>query len=338
MTNLVGIARLAAQSQQLEAKRRVDYLELATRRYISKCNSPRMPFRWMINPYRGCEFGCKYCYARYTHEFMELRDPADFERRIFVKQFDVRAFRRELAKLPVGESVAIGTATDPYQPAERRYRLTRAMLEEFARTSGLHVGLVTKSNLVARDIDVLREVARRHLLTVVITITTLDTALARLLEPMAPRPDLRLAAVRKLSAAGIRVAVNCCPILPLLNDSDTSLDAVAKAAATAGAKSLGTNVVYLKDCAKAVFLPFLDEHFPPLARRYRERFTNAAYLKGAYPEMIHERAHRIRRRYGLDHQGDDRQLPDLWPNTKAPAAAENPQMTLFSLEDADAAQ
>jgi DNA repair photolyase len=330
MANLVGIARLASESPALDAKQRVAYRELPTRAYLSKCTSPRMPFRWMLNPYRGCEFGCKYCYARYTHEFMELRDPVDFERKSFVKHFDARAFRRELAKLPAGEAIAIGTATDPYQPAERRYRVTRAMLEEFAKTSGFRIGLISKSNLIARDIDVFREIDRRHLLTLVITITTLDANLARLLEPLAPRPDLRLAAVRKLAAAGLRVSVNCCPILPLLNDSDASIDAVAKAAARAGASGLGANVVYLKDCAKAVFLPFLETEFPALAGKYRERFARDAYLRGAYPETIRERVQRIRRRYGYDRR-EARPVPELWPSK---AADDDRQLTLFSFESA----
>jgi len=331
--HLVGIARLASESPTLEAKRRVEYLELPTRRFFSKCDSPRMPFRWMINPYRGCEFGCKYCYARYTHEFMEFREPFDFERKIFVKRFDARAFRRELAGLPSGETIAIGTATDPYQPAESRYRLTRAMLEEFGRTAGFRIGLITKSNLIVRDIELFQEIARRHFLTLVITITTLNANLARMLEPIAPRPDLRMAAVRKLSAAGLRVSVNCCPILPLLNDGDTSIDAVAKAAAEAGAVGLGANVVYLKDCAKAVFLPFLDSQFPELARKYRERFSRDAYLRGAYPETIRERVHRIRRRYGLDQAGE-RPLPALWPADARATINNDKQLTLFSFESA----
>src|SRR5258707_9097790 len=121
---LVGIARLAAEGEAVAEGHNVEYVTLENRSLLTRCNSPRMPFTWMINPYRGCEFGCKYCYARYTHEFMELRDGADFEHKIFVKHFDRRAFRDELAKLPQGETIAIGTATDPYQPAERRYRLT----------------------------------------------------------------------------------------------------------------------------------------------------------------------------------------------------------------------
>src|SRR4029078_260110 len=130
----------------------------------------RMMFRWGVNPYRGCEFGCKYCYARYTHEFMELRDPADFEHRSFEKQFDPGRFRAELDRLDVGEPLAFGTATDPYQPAERRFRVTRRMLEVVADTAGFRVGIITKSNLVARDADILRELTRRHVVTVSMTI------------------------------------------------------------------------------------------------------------------------------------------------------------------------
>ncbi len=321
VTPLVGIARLAAQSPSLEAKHRTEYFKLPTRKYISRCTSPRMPFRWMINPYRGCEFGCKYCYARYTHEFMELRDSQDFEKKIFVKHFDPAAFRSELRALPIGEAIVIGTATDPYQPAERKYRLTRAMLHQLSQSAGHCVCLITKSDLVARDIDLFQEISRRSHLTLVITITTLDRDLARLLEPLAPLPGLRLNAVRKLSAAGLRVAVNLAPIMPLLNDAEPSLDAVAKAAARAGAVQLGGNVVYLKECAQKVFFPFLQERFPSYLRRYQERFERSPYLSGAYPEMIRERLQRIRRRYGLEERKREPE-PELWP--------QDPQMTLFS--------
>lgn len=320
MAELIGIARLASESPSIEAKREVEYFDLATRSFLAKCNSPRMPFRWMINPYRGCEFGCKYCYARYTHEFMELRGGADFERKIYVKHFDAQRFKEELRRLPQGETIAIGTATDPYQPAERHYRLTRTMWEQFASTAGFELRLITKSDLVTRDIDVLREVARRHRLTITLTITTLDRDLARLLEPLAPRPDLRVNAIRKLSVAGIRATVNCAPILPLINDSEPSLDRVAQAAARAGAKAIGGNVLFLKPCAQAVFMPFLEEHFPALVRRYREHYGRAAYLRGTYPQTIHNRLQRIRKRYGLD-QREAQPEPELWPH--------NPQLTLF---------
>ncbi len=280
---------MAAEAPCLEPKRQVQYLELPARTYLARCDSERVPFRWMINPYRGCEFGCKYCYARYTHEFMELRDPGQFERKIFAKAFDGLRFREELLALPRGETIALGTATDPYQPAERRYRITQRMLEVFAGTAGFHLGITTKSDLIARDAALLTEVARRHYLRVSMTVTTVDRELARLLEPMAPRPDLRLAAVRKLAEAGLRVVVGCAPVMPLLNDSDRSLDALAREAAAAGAAELWANVLFLKPCAYQVFLPFLEQRFPALVRKYRERYERGAYLRGAYPEMIHER-------------------------------------------------
>src|SRR5271165_6769449 len=161
---------MAAESPSLEAKRCVEYFELPARSYITRCDSPRVPFQWTINPYRGCEFGCKYCYARYAHEFMELRDPYDFERKIYAKQFDPERFRQEPLKIPAGESIAIGTATDPYQPAERRYGITRSMLEVIVRHSGLRFGITTKSDLITRDIDLLREITRRNYLGVHMTV------------------------------------------------------------------------------------------------------------------------------------------------------------------------
>src|SRR5881227_3457614 len=131
LSSLTGIARLAARSPVLEAKSRVQYFEIETRSVLNRTR-PGMPFHWSINPYRGCEFGCKYCYARYTHEFMELRETEQFERLIFTKHFDAAAFRKELASIPVSEAIAVGTATDPYQPAERRFGITKKILEIFA--------------------------------------------------------------------------------------------------------------------------------------------------------------------------------------------------------------
>jgi DNA repair photolyase len=320
MAALVGIARMAAESPRLEAKSRVEYFEIGARSFLTKCTSDRVPFRWTINPYRGCEFGCKYCYARYAHEFMELRDPLDFERRIFVKDFDARLFKEELAGLERGETIALGTATDPYQPAERRYRITRAILEVFAETAGLNLGITTKSDLAVRDIDVLQEISRRHRFTLSMTVTTTDAALARSLEPLAPRPDLRLGAVRKLVSNGISARVFCAPILPLLNDSEAALDALAQAAAAVGAQGFGGNLLFLKPCSRAVFLPFLEKEFPLLVRRYRERFERGAYLRGDYPERIRERVAKMRRRYGFDRMAPAPE-PELWPREA--------QMTLF---------
>ena len=296
---LVGIARLAASSELLEAKRKVEYLELETRQFIGRNSNPRLQFVWTINPYRGCEFGCKYCYARYAHEFMELRDPDLFERKIFAKQFHAASFRAELKRVKRGQCIWIGTATDPYQPAERRFRITRQILEVLARQRGLDFGITTKSDLVSRDAELLAQAARDNAVRVNLTITTLDEGLARLLEPRAPRPALRLAAVRKLADAGISVGVLAHPVMPLINDKEESLDEICAAAAANGASWFSAAPLFLKPCAQRVFFPFLEEHFPHLVRRYRERYESSAYLRGHYPETIKERVQKILARHRL---------------------------------------
>jgi DNA repair photolyase len=304
---LVGIARLASSAGVLEAKRKVEYFELETRRFIGR-GSGRMASIWTLNPYRGCEFGCKYCYARYAHEFMELRDPELFERKIYAKRFQVHAFRAEVRRLKHGESIWIGTATDPYQPAERRFRITRRMLEVFAGERSLHLGITTKSDLVSRDSDLMVKIACGNSIRIHMTITTLDESLARLLEPLAPRPALRLAAIRRLTEAGIPVSVLAHPVMPLINDSEESLDRVCGAAADNGASAFSAAPLFLRPCSRQVFIPFLEQQFPHLVRKYRERYERNAYLKGAYPEMIAERVRKIRSRHKLK----PREAPE-WP-------------------------
>jgi DNA repair photolyase len=295
---LVGIAKLAASSELLEAKRSVEYFEIPARSVLNRVK-PGMPFRWSINPYRGCEFGCKYCYARYTHEFMEMEVTA-FEDKIYAKSAAAHLLRQELRKTPREDGIALGTATDPYQPAERRFGRTRSILEVFAKERGRHLGIITKSDLIVRDIDLLQEIAKANFLGLTITITTTDTELARLLEPRAPRPDLRLSAVRKLSEAGLRVGVNPNPVMPMITDSERSLDRLAKAARDAGACALGGGPLFLMPCAQKVFFPFLEQHFPKLVPLYRDHYEKSAYLGPRYKEMLRERIGRIRDRYGLD--------------------------------------
>lgn len=321
-SGLVGIARLANESNLLEQKRSVEYREIEIRRLIGRASGRKMPFEWTINPYRGCEFGCKYCYARYTHEFMELRETEQFERSIFAKRFDAASFRRELARVPPHECVAIGTATDPYQPAERRFGVTRSILEVLAEERGRSFSLTTKSDIVARDSELLAAIARRNVLHVLTTITTTDERLARVLEPFAPRPGLRLGAVRALTDAGVRVAILACPVMPLINDSPASLTAVAAAARHAGAVYMYGNVLFLKPCAQKAFFPLLDSHFPHLVRRYRERYEGKCFLRGPYVDTIRQRMHDIREEYGLT-QNLTGYMPEEWLG--------DPQMALFDL-------
>ena len=296
---LIGIAKLASESPVLEAKRRVQYFDLPTRRFIGRASGRKMPFDWTINPYRGCEFGCKYCYARYTHEFMELRETDQFEQQIYAKRFQTELFRAELRRIPRGEGICIGTATDPYQPAERRFHVTQRMLEVFAAEHGRTLSITTKSDLVARDADLLRRIGEANNVHVFMTITTTDERLARILEPYAPRPELRLEAIRKLTSRGVGVVVLACPLMPLINDSVRNLEAIAVRAAAAGAQYMYGNPLFLKPCAQKAFFPMVEEHFPHLARKYHERYRDGAFLQGSYPEMIRKRIEDVRVRYNL---------------------------------------
>jgi DNA repair photolyase len=307
---LVGIAKMAAESEPLEQKKRVAYLEIPARRYLGACSGTRKIFDWTVNPYRGCEYGCRYCYARYTHEFMELT-AGDFETRIFAKRWDARQFRREIRRVAPGDVVAFGTATDCYQPAERRYGLMRRMLAELlGGLEGATIAITTKSDLIARDVDLLAPLARRNDVRVNLTITTADQTLARKLEPYAPRPELRLAAMRQLADAGIAVGAGASPVLPRINDAEESLDAVAAAARHAGARTLWTQPLFLKDCAKQVFLPWLAAEFPALLSRYRAWYGREAYLSNAYTAVLKERIDRVRARHGLAERTGGYRPPD----------------------------
>jgi DNA repair photolyase len=301
---LVGIARLASHGESVRQGHEIEYFTLPVKSLLNRCTGTRMPFTWTINPYRGCEFACKYCYARYTHEFMEMRDGVDFERKIYVKQHAADLLRQELRRVKRGEDIALGTATDPYQPIEKKLEITRSILQELSRHSGLELGIVTKSALVARDIDILQEISKHNRLCVNITITTIDADLARILEPRAPRPDLRLESLRKLRESGIRAGVICAPVLPGITDSPRQLEEVVHAAASAKACHIHCNPLFLKPCSAAVFLPFVKEHFPQLVSDYEKRFADRAFLPAAYRKRIgtlftHLRnKHRIRRDSG----------------------------------------
>src|SRR6266851_467442 len=297
-TPLVGIARLAANSPAAETQRsspeRPEYFLLPVRSILNRCDSKRVPFEWTINPYRGCEFACKYCYARYTHEYMEL-DGAEFEKKIFVKKDAAAVLVQDMRKYSFAskssggmypEHIAIGTATDPYQPAEREHRVTRACLEELVKREGLSVSLITKSNQIVRDIDLFKRIAERSELSLNITITTLRPRLARLLEPRAPRPDLRLAAVKQLREAG-------------LTDREGELEGVAAAAKQAGALWFFSNVLFLMPSSAKEFLPFVREKFPKLARQYDQWYAKNGYAPEEYRKQVSQRVAKIRQEYGF---------------------------------------
>jgi DNA repair photolyase len=303
-SKLVGIARLAEEGESLRQGHKVEYFTLPVRSLLNRSTGVRMPFTWTINPYRGCEFACKYCYARYTHEFMEMRDGVDFEQKIYVKQHAAHLLRQELRRVKPGEQIAIGTATDPYQPAERRFEVTRTILEELVRHEGLELGIITKGNLILRDLDLLTQIAQKNRLTANVTITTLDVDLARILEPRAPRPDLRMETVRKLSQAGIRTGVSCSPVIPGITDSMRNLEELVRATAEAGGKHIFANPLFLKPCSAAIFLPFLEREFPQLAADYQQRYKDRAFLPQSYGKRISQLMARLREKHGM--RGDER--------------------------------
>lgn len=324
-----GIARLAGEAEPAGQHRLIEFRTLEPRSLLNRTVSARMPWMsWTINPYRGCEFGCRYCYARYTHEFMERRDPELFEREIYIKRHAAWLLRQELKKVRPGESIGLGTATDPYQPIERSAQVTRSLLEVFAEHSGLRLGIVTKSTLIERDMDLLSRIAVRNRLTVCLTITTADAKLARILEPRAPRPDLRFRTVARLGAAGLRVGVLCSPLMPGITDTGRVLDGMARRAKNAGATFFAAQPLFLKPCSKPVFLRFIEEHFPELEKAYAARYGDKAFVSKAYGERVAALVRAVIRKHGLDQRftedaGSAAALPgpvqeELWPAAKKP--------------------
>jgi DNA repair photolyase len=237
---------------------------------------------------------------------MEMRDGLDFERKIYIKQQAARLLRRDLRRVKRGEAIAIGTATDPYQPAERQHRITREILEELAQHKGFEIGIVTKSDLILRDRDVLQRVAEQNRLYVNLTITTLDARLARVLEPRAPRPDLRMDAVQELNRAGIDAGVICAPVLPGITDSEESMEALVAATKKAGGKNIFANPLFLKPCSAAVFMPFLEKEFPALVKQYKERYASRAFVSEAYHREISKRMAKLREKYEINFEREPR--------------------------------
>lgn len=316
---LSGLARMAAEANHVADGHMVEFRSLPVRGILNKTVSRRqLRFGWSINPYRGCEFACRYCYARYTHGFLakkpdaepepgspDFRDPNLFERLIYMKENAAWLLEQELRRHKPEEEIAIGTATDPYQPIERTAGITRSLLAVLARRSGLRIGIVTKSKLIERDIDLLSEIGRHNTLVLHLTITTPDPALARLLEPRAPRPDLRFAAVRRLREAGLTAGILCSPLLPGITDTAEALDRMASLAAAARASFFAAEPLFLKSCSRPTFLSFVREHFPHLVRDYETRFATDDFATPAYRRQLAALVETACRNHGLQRRSTD---------------------------------
>lgn len=282
-----------------------------TRSIITENRSPDVPFDQSINPYRGCEHGCIYCFARPTHAYLDLSPGQDFETRLFYKPEAGRLFRAAVSRPGYRcRVIALGTNTDPYQPIERRYALMREILEVCTDTRH-PIGITTKSSRIERDLDLLRDLARDHLVSVSISVTTLDRELARRLEPRATAPARRLETIRLLSEAGIPVTVSVAPIIPVLTDPE--MESIMERAAECGARGAGYILLRLPREVKDLFKQWLTAHYPDRAghimsviRQSRQgRENDAAFGRrrlgtGAFAELIAGRFQLAERRLCLD--------------------------------------
>ena len=247
----------------------------AARKVITRNDSPDISFDRSINPYRGCEHGCVYCFARPTHAYLGLSPGLDFESKLFMKPDAPELLERELsAPRYTPRTIAIGTNTDPYQPIERRYEIMRRILEVLER-AGHPVGIVTKSNLITRDIDILGRMAARNLAKVAVSVTTLDPKLARIMEPRAPTPPRRLEALRQLAAAGIPTSVMVAPVGPAINDAE--IERILDAAKAAGVEGAGYVLLRLPLEVRDLFKEWLMANFPD---RYRHVFALIRQMRG----------------------------------------------------------
>ena len=317
-----GLAKLAAEATHADDGHLIEFKAMRARSILNHSVSKRMGWvAWSINPYRGCEFACRYCYARYTHEFLRPEPVAAvpagthdvpqqpwalaFEREIYLKENAAWLLEQELRSVDPAQEIAIGTATDPYQPIERRVGITRSLLEVFARREGFKIGLITKSTLIERDIDLLKAISKRNHLVVHLTITTTDAKLARLLEPRAPRPDLRFRTVHALRKAGLHTGVLCSPLLFGLNDSMGSIEAVAAGAKEADASFLGGHPLFLKSCSRPTYLSFVRDHFPHLLAEYERRFQSMDFADGDYRREMAGRIRTACRKFKLAERSTD---------------------------------
>ena len=313
---------ILSEAEPVDGRNGVSYYAVDTQRVLNRVSSPRLPFDLSLNPYLNCELGCAYCYAR---DFSHKRQGGEgsFDREICAKRGAAEVLRRELQRLRrterLGTPIALGTATDPYQPAERRSRVTRELLEVMAEFGGVSVAITTKSDLVLRDLDVLSDLARRGRVRVNMSVTTPDRDLARTLEPRAQTPRKRLAAVERLARAGILTGVFCMPILPNITDGSRDLRTLVYESTVEGASYFATRVLELRAGVRPAFFAWLQRERPALVARYRRRYARGANGPRDEAERIERLVSFLRRQYGI---------PAFVP-FEAPPPCQNAQLELF---------
>jgi DNA repair photolyase len=332
--DLEALAAAAATLEEPELTRLPTTLHVDhARTIIARNRSPDIPFDQSINPYRGCEHGCIYCYARATHSYLDLSPGRDFETEIFYKPNAVELLRAELAAPGYEPSpIAFGTNTDPYQPFERELKVTRGLLELLLERKH-PITIVTKGALILRDLDLLRAFAEEELVAVHVSVTTLDDELKRRMEPRTAGPKQRLAMIRQLSAAGIPTGVMAAPVIPALNDHE--LEGILAAAAENGAGSAGYVLLRLPHEVAPLFVEWLRAHYPDRAEHvlsllrqlhggalYDSEFGSRQRGFGPFAALLKARFEKARRRHGLDRKVELRR--DLF----VPPRPNKPQLDL----------
>jgi DNA repair photolyase len=300
-----------------ERRRGTSFVHLPIKSILNSPQQTGMGF-WSLNPYVGCEFGCTYCYARFAHRYVVERgqggdepgsgawDDEAFERQVFVKSEAPDVLALTLKPSRLGDAaIAIGTATDPYQPAERRFRLTRRILERLAQFHGLNVSIVTKSPLVTRDLDVLARLAGRSRLTVYLSLITTELPLIKKLEARSPMPQVRLKALEKLVGGGIRAGVMIAPVVPGVTDGAAQLLALMRAAKAAGASFVHAEPLRLYPATRPKFLSVIARHFPALLPRYERAFDARGSVREEYAAALERRVARLQREMGFATHQDD---------------------------------
>ncbi|MBI4922879.1 MAG: PA0069 family radical SAM protein [Devosia nanyangense] len=322
------------QVEELKAFETIEHIERA-KSIITRNESPDIGFDRSINAYRGCEHGCSYCFARPTHAYLGHSAGLDFERDIYVKVNAVELLRRELAdKRYKPKSIAMGTNTDPYQPAERTHKLTRGILEVLLETRH-PTSIVTKSALVVRDLDILSEMAKLGLVHVALSVTSMDHMLSRKMEPRASTPEKRLEALRLLSAAGVPTGVMAAPMIPAINDME--LERILDAGAAQGAQTAGMVLLRLPGEVREIFREWMLRHYPDRVKHvmslvretrggkdYNAKWGERMVGEGVYAEMMQQRMQKAKERYGLD-----KRLPALRTDLFVPPRVDDGQMSLF---------
>ncbi|MBK5112475.1 MAG: radical SAM protein [Candidatus Heimdallarchaeota archaeon] len=278
---------------------KVTYIEQNCKSILHRIDSPRLPFSWGANPYRGCLHSCIYCFARYTHSYLELDPEHEFETTIIVKKNAAKILRKELANPKwKKELVNLGSVCDPYQPIERKYEITREMLKEFQRYK-TPLTVATKSTLVTRDKDILAEMSRDAYVDVVISISSINDQIRKMVEPRTSSTQKRLDAISELRESGVTVGVLLMPIIPFLNDTESEIEALFKVVSDTGANYVIPGILYLMGSTKKRFFEFIEKHYPELDEKYKLFYKRRSPPKD-YREKINQLFKQYRVKYNLD--------------------------------------